>query len=222
MAASRSDAGARSWWRRPWLAWLAAVTAVTVGGAVMSTEWAVVLAVLALASWGAAWLVRRRTGAGDLVAALGAVAVVVLLAQLVPYGRDHTNPPVTGEPEWDSPATRELATRACFDCHSNETAWPWYTNVAPMSWITQRHVDEGRDEVNYSEYDRRRGEAEESAETVREGSMPPFDYVLAHPDARLTDAEKQALVDGLAATFGDEGGGGGEDGGADDEDGDDD
>ena len=54
-----------------------------------------------------------------------------LLIQFVPFGRDHTNPPVVQEPKWDSPATRELAKRACFDCHSNETVWPWYSNIAP-------------------------------------------------------------------------------------------
>ena len=64
-----------------------------------------------------------------------------LLIQLVPFGRDHTNPPVVQEPNWDSPATRELAQRACFDCHSNETVWPWYSNIAPVSWlVAQRHL----------------------------------------------------------------------------------
>ena len=61
-------------------------------------------------------------------------AVVVM--QLVPYGRDHSNPPVTAEPNWDSPETRALFKRACFDCHSNETVWPWYAYVAPFSWWT--------------------------------------------------------------------------------------
>ena len=61
-----------------------------------------------------------------------------LLIQLVPFGRDHTNPPVVQEPKWDSPATRELAKRACFDCHSNETVWPWYSNIAPVSWLVAR------------------------------------------------------------------------------------
>jgi hypothetical protein len=67
----------------------------------------------------------------------------------------------------------------------------------------QRDVDEGRDELNYSEWDRDQ-EGEESAETVREGSMPPNSYLLTHPDARLTDAELALLADGLAATFGEE------------------
>jgi hypothetical protein len=61
---------------------------------------------------------------------LGAVALFALI-QVVPYGRSHTNPPVQSEPKWDSPQTRALAVRACYDCHSNETTWPWYTNVAP-------------------------------------------------------------------------------------------
>jgi hypothetical protein len=126
-----------------------------------------------------------------------------LAIQLVPYGRDHDNPPVTAEPSWDSALTRDLTVRACYDCHSNETVWPWYSNVAPVSWLVQRDVDEGREELNYSEWNRAH-EGGESAETVREGSMPPRSYLLTHPDARLTDAELAALENGLATTFGDE------------------
>jgi mono/diheme cytochrome c family protein len=138
----------------------------------------------------------------------GLVALIgtLLVIQLVPYGRDHTNPPVVAEPAWDSAHTRELAVRACFDCHSNETVWPWYSNVAPMSWLVQRDVDEGRETLNFSEWDRPQ-EAEEAAETVREGSMPPSQYLLTHPEARLSDAELSALAAGLAATLGDEGDG---------------
>ena len=80
----------------------------------------------------------------------GAVAI-----QLVPYGRDHDNPPVLADAPWDSARTRELAVRACFDCHSNETHWPWYSNIAPISWLTQNNVKEGRDELNFSEWNRR-------------------------------------------------------------------
>jgi hypothetical protein len=60
---------------------------------------------------------------------IGGLVLGLLAIQLVPYGRDHTNPPVRREPAWDSPTTRALAVRACFDCHSNETHWPWYTHV---------------------------------------------------------------------------------------------
>ena len=140
--------------------------------------------------------------------ALIAAAAVFVVIQFVPYGRDHTNPPVIAEPSWDSPETRDLAVAACFDCHSNETSWPWYSNVAPMSWLVQRDVEEGRDSMNLSEWPS--GEAHESSETVLEGSMPPLQYVWTHPAARLSESEKEALAAGLAASLGGEGGRGGE------------
>jgi mono/diheme cytochrome c family protein len=135
--------------------------------------------------------------------------VLFLLIQLVPYGRSHTNPPVTGEPNWDSRRTQQLAEAACFSCHSNETEYPWYSNVAPASWLIQRDIDEGRDALNFSEFDREQ-EADEAAEVVADGEMPPPSYTLINPDARLSDAEREQLVRGLEATFGtgDEGGGG--------------
>jgi len=140
----------------------------------------------------------------------GGLLALLLLIQLVPYGRDHTNPPILAEPAWDSAATRAFAVTACFDCHSNETAWPWYTNIAPMSWLVQRDVDEGRQAVNFSEWGRS-GEADDAAETVSEGRMPPFQYVVLHPDASLSDADRRAFIAGLRATFGGEGGSGGDD-----------
>jgi len=127
---------------------------------------------------------------------------LLLLIQVVPYGRDHSNPPVIQEPSWDSPRTRELAVRACFDCHSNETRWPWYAHVAPVSWLLQWDVDEGRRIVNFSEWHRTYEEASESAETVIEGEMPPWYYLPLHPSAKLSSEEKQELIRGLTATFG--------------------
>lgn len=146
-----------------------------------------------------------------------AVAVLLLVVQIVPYGRDHSNPPVTAEPRWKGEQTRALTVRACFDCHSNEVRWPWYSNVAPMSWLIQNHVDEAREELNYSQWDRPYDEAEESAETVQDGEMPPLDYLLLHPSAKLSDAERLELIRGLQATFGGETGGG-EDGHDSDDD----
>ena len=133
-----------------------------------------------------------------------ALAVMVVAIQLVPYGCDHANPPVRQEPRWDRPETRALAVRACFDCHSNETVWPWYSNVAPVSWLTQWDVDEGRRKLNYSEWDRGQREARESAKTVRKGEMPPWIYLLPRPHARLATSERTALIAGLEATFGGE------------------
>ncbi len=145
--------------------------------------------------------------------AVFAVLVIGFVAiQLVPYGRAHTNPPVTGEPAWDSQATRDLAVRACFDCHSNETAWPWYSSVAPASWILQRHVDEGREKLNFSEWGSGEQETDDMVELVRDGEMPPWDYLLPHPGARWSDAETRTLIDGLTTTFGAAGGEGAEDG----------
>jgi hypothetical protein len=145
----------------------------------------------------------RREGK-FLLAVLGAAAVLLLLIQLVPYGRNHTNPPLVREPAWDSPQTQQLAQRACYDCHSNETIWPWYSNVAPMSWLLQRHVDEGRGYLNFSEWGagREAEEAEELAEVVLEGEMPPRSYLPLHPEASLSRAEKEALGQGLAQTAG--------------------
>lgn len=137
---------------------------------------------------------------------LGAVVAVLVLIQLVPFGRDHKNPPVTGEPQWDSPRTKELFDRACLDCHSNETVWPWYSNVAPLSWLLQLDVNIGRSKFNVSEWGREgKNEGEEAAEETRDGKMPPWFYLPAHPEAKLTSAEKDELVKGLAATFGEEG-----------------
>jgi hypothetical protein len=129
--------------------------------------------------------------------------------QLVPYGRDHTNPPLGTEPAWDSAATRATAVAACFDCHSNQTIWPWYSSIAPVSWLVQRDVDEGREELNFSEWGRSQ-EGGESAEAVSEGNMPPFSYTLMYPEARLSAADREAFIRGLVATFGGEGGGEGD------------
>ena len=145
--------------------------------------------------------------------AVFALAVGILLIQFVPYGRNHTNPPVTQAPRWDNPRTEELASRACLDCHSNETRWPWYSSVAPVSWRIQSHVDEGREKLNLSQMDRPQEDAHEAAEAVSSGKMPPRDYLLAHPEARLTPAERAEFAQGLAATLGGESGREGRSGG---------
>jgi hypothetical protein len=121
--------------------------------------------------------------------------------QLVPYGRQHDNPPVIREPNWSSPQAREVAQAACFDCHSSETVWPWYSNVAPMSWLIQHDVDEGREYLNFSDWGSgsEGEEAEELYEVIEEGEMPPPQYLILHSEARLTQAEKSQLINGLIA-----------------------
>lgn len=115
--------------------------------------------------------------------------------QFIPVSR--VNPAVSAEPRWDSPGTRVLVVNACFDCHSNETRWPWYSRVAPFSWMVAKHVREGRDELNFSEWPS--GELEDAAEEVEKEKMPLWSYVLIHPEARLTTEERAALVRGLKA-----------------------
>jgi len=136
---------------------------------------------------------------------LRAAVVLVIgfaLAQLVPYGRDHTNPAVTREVKWDSARTRDLAVGACYDCHSNLTQWPWYSNVAPVSWLVYSDVQEGREKLNFSEWDRPQGEdGDEAAEVVREGSMPPLQYKPLHPAGRLSGAERDQLARGIERTL---------------------
>jgi hypothetical protein len=134
---------------------------------------------------------------------IGAGFLALLVAiQVIPYGRDHSNPPVRAEPTWDSPRTRELAERACFACHGNNTKWPWYSNIAPVSWYVRRDVEEGRSKLNFSEWDRTYEEAGEAAETVQEGEMPPRAYTWLHKEAKLSPEEKDALIRGLSATRG--------------------
>ena len=122
--------------------------------------------------------------------------VFFIIIQLIPFGRQHSNPPVIQEPKWDSPQTRELAQRACFDCHSNETVWLWYSNIAPVSWLVQRDVNEGREKLNFSDWGRAR-EKDEIIEVIQEGEMPMPIYLIMHPEARLSAAEKEALISGL-------------------------
>ena len=133
---------------------------------------------------------------------LAGLAVVLVVMQAVPYGRAHDNPSVVAEPAWDSPVTRELVVRACYDCHSNETVWPWYTNIAPVSWLTTRDVDEGRKKVNFSDWGNGQEEEDDLVESVQSGEMPPVYYGWMHSSARLTAAETQQLVEGLQATVG--------------------
>ncbi len=141
---------------------------------------------------------RRRV---LLWAGLGVLALFALM-QAVPYGRNHSNPPVTMEPKWDSARTRVLTERACFDCHSNLTNWRWYSNVAPVSWLVQRDVDAGRAQFNFSEWDQPQDiSAGDIADAVRGGSMPPWFYTLVHPSAKLSAADKDALIRGLNATL---------------------
>jgi len=132
--------------------------------------------------------------------------LAAVLIQFVPFGHDHLNPAMVKEPAWDSPETRQLARRACFDCHSNETGWRWYSYVAPVSWLVARDVNGGRRHLNFSEWNRPQRHAADVAEMVKTGEMPPWFYLPLHPSAKLSDEEKLALMEGAAKTLGPQGG----------------
>jgi len=97
-----------------------------------------------------------------------------------------------------TPEVSAILSRACYDCHSNATEWPWYSRVAPMSWLVVSHVDDGRRHLNFSEwagYDRSKAlkKMHEIDEEVSIKAMPLSSYTLLHPEARLSDPER-ALV----------------------------
>ena len=145
------------------------------------------------------------SGSRRLVLALVSTLVLFAAIQLIPFGHDRSSPPDGIRPAWDSPRTQALAERACLDCHSNQTRWPWYSRIAPISWRIQNHVQEGRSKLNFSAFDASNEEvaeaASEAGEEVTKKEMPPFDYMLAHPESRLTDEERRALATGLDAMF---------------------
>lgn len=134
---------------------------------------------------------------------LMAGVVVFGVVQLIPYGRDHTNPPVTSRPAWNSPRTEELVRAACYDCHSNETTWPWYSNVAPMSWLVMHDVEEARDTFNFNTLTADQGSfmVNRMVEMIQRNQMPPVQYLSIHSEARFSTSEKQELIDGLLATY---------------------
>jgi heme-binding protein len=133
------------------------------------------------------WIVLRRI-------LLGGVILLVAL-QFLPVER--TNPVV--ESEVPAPANvRDALRRACYDCHSNETVWPWYSRVAPLSFLIARDVRAGREELNFSTWNRiatkqQVKKLKESWENVAEGEMPPWFYLPMHRDAALSTEDRAAL-----------------------------
>ena len=128
---------------------------------------------------------------------LGLLLLAVFVAiQFVPI-RVTSNPPVTGDVP-APPAAKAILRRACYDCHSNETRWPWYSRIAPVSWLMVRDVREGRNELNFSNWDQystrqRVKKLKESWEAVAEREMPPWFYLPVHRDAQLTTEDRSVL-----------------------------
>lgn len=127
---------------------------------------------------------------------LAAVLAIVFVAiQFIPV--DRVNPPVEGDLQ-APPEIAAILRRSCYDCHSNETNWPWYSRIAPVSWLTAKDVREGRKEMNFSTWNRLSGKKQSKAleecwEEIEDGEMPPWIYLTTHPEARLSSADRALL-----------------------------
>ena len=132
------------------------------------------------------------------VAVVGGAGMIFVggMLQLVPYGWSKTNPRVTAEAPWPNPEAEAIARESCYSCHSNETDWPAYSYVAPMSWLVRRDVDRGRAQLNFSEWSDE-SDPGDAADEVEDGAMPPSQYTMIHRGARLTEAEAQTLIAAL-------------------------
>ena len=131
------------------------------------------------------------------------LACVIVGIQFIRPAR--TNPPI--DPlktiEANSQMTPEVASildRSCRDCHSNKTVWPWYTNVAPVSWWLSNHVNDGRRDLNFSDWaslppDRQDRTLRQICDEVEDGNMPLSSYLPMHPAARLSEQDKKTLCD---------------------------
>ncbi|MBI1280747.1 MAG: cytochrome C [Anaerolineaceae bacterium] len=135
---------------------------------------------------------------------LGIVGFIVLqifpIGSIIPDFAPPGNPPVTYTVNWDSADTEKLAKAACFDCHSNETSYPWYSSIAPVSWLVNHDINEGRRKMNFSTNTHLFSDEMETQ--IEKGEMPKWFYLPLHPEANLTPEQKQQLIDGLIATFG--------------------
>jgi hypothetical protein len=125
--------------------------------------------------------------------------VVFGLIQLVPI--DRSKPATIKEPNWASPEARALVKEHCFQCHSYETEWPWYSYIAPASWLINYDVVKGRHEMNFSDWDNYHQGLDQMSEKILNGRMPPIQYTIFHPGSTMDAAQKQALIDALKATL---------------------
>lgn len=123
----------------------------------------------------------------------GLLAVTIIVIQFIPVNL--TNPPVETELS-TSPEIKAILKRSCYDCHSHETVWPWYSQVAPVSWLLAWDVTEGRGELNFSTWNRYSSKKiskkmKEIVEELKEGEMPPRFYLPLHPEAGLSESDRQ-------------------------------
>ena len=129
---------------------------------------------------------------------LVAVVLTLAVAQAMPCAQ--SNPPVTGELAASS-AVKSILRDACYDCHSNETSWPWYSKLAPASWLVHYDVTEGRKRLNFSRWDAYTDDPgtliqklENIQKAIRAEDMPPWYYRLLHPKSRLSESQRDTVA----------------------------
>ena len=134
---------------------------------------------------------------------LTVVAVLFIIIQFVPVQRNtKENYQSSFSIISDSPIKAEVTAMlqtACWDCHSNQTVYPWYNKIAPISWYLARHINNGKKHLNFdnwNDYDlaKRAHKGEEIIEVIEENEMPLFSYTLLHPDAKLSEEQKEILI----------------------------
>jgi hypothetical protein len=140
---------------------------------------------------------------GKKVLIRGAAALVVLLAAAQLVQPDRTNPamdPAIGFKQVAKPAPelQAILERSCFDCHSNQTVWPWYSKIAPVSWLVARDVKAGRSKLSFSQWNIYSPEATklkfvDACREVRAGEMPVPAYLLMHPNAKLAPVDIETI-----------------------------
>lgn len=136
---------------------------------------------------------------------LAVIALALIFVGIQFIRPTRTNPPINQAETIQAklnvpPEIDAILARSCNDCHSNQTDWVWYSNIAPGSWLMSQHVEEGRRELNFSEWGKlspgkSSRKLEEICDQVEAGEMPIWNYVLLHPSAHLTDADKKMLCD---------------------------
>ncbi|QDP84435.1 cytochrome C [Chryseobacterium sp. SNU WT5] len=130
------------------------------------------------------------------------IIVAFILIQFFPI--DKNNPVATPQLDFlkikNTPqSTAAIIRNSCYDCHSNESIYPWYSNVQPFGWFLENHINEGRKELNFSTfatYDKKRQahKLDEAVEMIEKGKMPMDSYVIAHSEAKLTEAQKDEVI----------------------------
>ena len=132
------------------------------------------------------------------------LGLLVILVVMQFFGIDKTNPPVIEEIDFitlEQPPDNVaiMLKEACYDCHSNRTKYPWYTNVAPVSWWIKGHIDHGRQNLNFSDWGnfsdgKKEHKLEECIEFVQEKRMPLLSYIIAHPEAKISEEQRLAMA----------------------------